>query len=78
VSILALIWVWGELLFAIVLMTKPEAKTLPVGLLGFRGQYFTDLGVLFAGLTIATGPIVLAYLLFQRRVTKGVTLGAFR
>lgn len=78
VSILALIWVWGELLFAIVLMTRPEAKTLPVGLLSFRGQYFTDLGVLFAGLTIATGPILLAYLLFQRRVTKGVTLGAFR
>lgn len=78
VSILALIWVWGELLFAIVLLTKPEAKTLPVGLLSFRGQYFTDLGVLFAGLVIATGPIVLAYLVFQRRVTKGVTLGAFR
>ena len=78
VSILALIWVWGELLFAIVLLTKPEAKTLPVGLLSFRGQYFTDLGVLFAGLVIATGPILLAYLVFQRRVTKGVTLGAFR
>ena len=76
--ILALIWVWGELLFAIVLLTKPEAKTLPVGLLSFRGQYFTDLGVLFAGLVIATGPILLAYLIFQRRVTKGVTLGAFR
>jgi raffinose/stachyose/melibiose transport system permease protein len=78
ISMLALIWIWAELLFAIVLVTKPEMKTLPVGLLGFRGQYYTDLGVLFAGLVIATGPIILAYLVFQRKVTKGITFGAFR
>jgi ABC-type glycerol-3-phosphate transport system permease component len=77
VAILSLLWVWGELLFAIVLLTRPDAKTLPVGILALRGQYYTDLGGIFAALTVATGPIIAAFLLFQRRITKGVTFGAF-
>lgn len=78
VSSVALIWVWSELLFAIVLLNQPDNKTLTVGLLDFRGQYSTDLGVLFAGLTIATIPIVILFVIFQRQVTEGITLGAVK
>jgi ABC-type glycerol-3-phosphate transport system permease component len=78
VTIINLIWVWSELLFAIVLLNTPESKTLPVGLLGFQGQYFTDVGVQSAALLMATMPIVLVFLIFQRHIAKGLTLGAIR
>ena len=78
VLILSLIYVWGEVQFAIVLLTRPESKTLAIGLLGFQGQYLTNEGALFAGLALATVPILIAYLLLQRHITRGLTLGAFR
>jgi ABC-type glycerol-3-phosphate transport system permease component len=77
VIILSLIYVWGEVQFAIVLLNSPESKTLAVGLLGFQGQFLTNEGALFAGLAMATVPILVAYLLLQRNITKGLTLGAF-
>jgi hypothetical protein len=64
--------------FAIVLLNTPESKTLPVGLLGFQGQYFTDIGVQSSGLVMATVPIVVVFLIFQKHITKGLTLGALK
>ena len=78
VIILSLIYVWGEVQFSIVLLNSPENKTLAIGLLGFQGQFLTNEGALFAGLAMATFPILIAYLLLQRNITKGLTLGAFR
>jgi ABC-type glycerol-3-phosphate transport system permease component len=77
VIILSLIYVWGEVQFSIVLLNSPESKTLAIGLLGFQGQFITNEGALFAGLAMATLPILVAYLLLQRNITKGLTLGAF-
>lgn len=77
VIILSLIYVWGEVQFSIVLLSSPESKTLAIGLLGFQGQFLTNEGALFAGLAMATLPILIAYLLLQRNITRGLTLGAF-
>jgi raffinose/stachyose/melibiose transport system permease protein len=78
VSLLGLIFVWGEVQFAVVLLTRPQNRTLSVGLLAFQGQFTSDQGAFFAGLVIATVPIVALFLFFQRYVTKGITLGAIQ
>jgi raffinose/stachyose/melibiose transport system permease protein len=78
VSIVNVVGVWSELLFAFVLMTKENMKTLTVGILSFQGEHSVDLGLLFAGLTIATVPTLLFFLIFQRQITKGMTAGAIR
>ncbi len=78
VSLLGLIFVWGEVQFAVVLLSRPQVKTLAVGLLSFQGQFVSDQGAFYAGLVIATAPVVILFVIFQRSITKGVTLGAFR
>ncbi len=78
VTVVNLLFVWSELALAVVLLLTPDGKTLPVGLTAFKGQYATDFGVQFAGLVIATAPVVLIYILFQRFITRGVALGAMR
>ncbi|MCO6007993.1 carbohydrate ABC transporter permease [Actinoallomurus purpureus] len=78
VSLLGLIFVWSEVQFAVVLLTRPQNRTLSVGLLSFQGQFVSDQGAFFAGLVIATFPIVLLFLFFQRYVTSGITLGAIK
>lgn len=77
-SIMNVVGIWSELLFAYVLMNKPDFRTLPVGILGFRGQYMVEWALIFAGLSIATIPTLLFFLLFQRQITKGMTMGAIR
>lgn len=78
VALLNLIWVWGETQVALVLLQTSDAHTIPVGLLSFQGKWVGNPGALFAGLTMATVPIALLYLVFHRSVTKGVSLGGFR
>jgi ABC-type glycerol-3-phosphate transport system permease component len=78
VSLLGLIFVWSEVQFGVVLLTRPQNRTLSVGLLSFQGQFVSDQGAFFAGLAIATFPIVILFLIFQRYVTSGITLGALK
>lgn len=73
VAILVLIFAWGEAQLGVVTLLTPDSRTLAVGLLGFEGQYFSNQGVMFAGLALATVPVVLAYLALQKYVVKGVS-----
>lgn len=68
-------FVWGETQLAIVLLQTPSSRTIPVGLLDFQGQFSNNTGAMFAGLTLATIPLVIIYLIFNRSIAKGVALG---
>lgn len=75
VSLLALIFVWGEAQIGITILQSPDSQSVPVGMLGFQGQFTVQLGPIFAGLAIASIPIIIVYLAFHRSVTKGIALG---
>ncbi len=68
-------FIWGETQLAIVLLQSPSSRTVPVGLLDFQGQFSNNMGAIFAGLTLATVPLIIVYLIFQRSITKGIALG---
>ncbi len=75
VGMLALIFFWGEAQLGVVLLQTSQSQTVTVGLLGFQGQFTSSLGPLFAGLSIASLPIIGLYLIFNRFITKGIALG---
>ena len=78
VSSITGVGIWGELLFAFILMNKPAMRTLNVGILAFSGQYVIEYHLIFAGLTISTIPFLILFIIFQRQIMKGMTLGAFK
>lgn len=78
INIVNMVGMWSELLFAIVIMNRPDMKTLTVGILSYRGLYQTPWSVLMAGLAMSSLPTIILFLIFQRYITKGMTLGAFR
>jgi ABC-type glycerol-3-phosphate transport system permease component len=71
-------WTWNQFLLPVVLIQDDSARTLPVGLNFFTGRYITDVPLMTAGATITALPVVLVYVLFQRHVIKGITVGALR
>lgn len=75
VGIVVLVYVWGEAQIGIVLLQQPQSQTVAVGMLSFQGQFTAELGPLFAGLSIATIPVVILYLVFNRFISKGIALG---
>jgi ABC-type glycerol-3-phosphate transport system permease component len=77
-AVVNLLWVWNELLIALVFLQDNEKKTLMVGITGFQSRFNLDVPVIMAGLSIATLPIVLLYVFGQRFFVRGLVSGAVK
>jgi raffinose/stachyose/melibiose transport system permease protein len=69
------IWVWNELLIALVFLQNDKARTLMAGLAQFQGRYATNQPLVLAGALISIAPVVLLYLSGQRFFVRGLTAG---
>lgn len=69
---------WSELLFALMLVSKADASTFPVGLLSFVSKFGVDFGQMMAAGVLALIPAVLFFLLIQRFLVAGLTAGAVK
>ncbi len=70
---------WNDLFWPLVAVRSPELNTPPLGLVYFRSAEAGDrYGELMAGTTIVTAPLVLAFLVAQRRFIEGISLGALK
>lgn len=78
VAIFLFVMHWNDLLYPLLFITDPDKATLPKALLDFKGEYTTNYPVLFAGVIIASVPMIVAYVLLQRWFVAGITAGAVR
>jgi multiple sugar transport system permease protein len=77
-AILVFIYAWNEFFFALLIMTQQGFQTLPVGIALFQGQYTLPWGEIAAASTIATVPLVALVFIFQKRIVRGLSAGAFK
>ena len=69
---------WNEFLYANVFVNSVEARTITMGLTLFVVEDVFFWGPMMAAACLATVPPVAVYLVFQRWVVKGLTLGAVK
>lgn len=70
------VWVWNELLIALVFLQEGELRTLIVGIsTGLQKRFSLDVPALMAGLAIATIPMILLYVIGQNALVRGLTAG---
>ncbi|MFD3893059.1 carbohydrate ABC transporter permease [Streptomyces cellulosae] len=69
---------WNDLLYPLLFVRSQENRTLPLALLDFQGEFLTRYPLLFAGVVIASAPVVVVYVLLQRQFVAGLTAGAVR
>ncbi len=69
---------WNELLLAMVFISDPAKKTLPVTLTYFVGPYATNYVQMFAAIIIAIAPTVVVYCMFSNQIVEGLTTGAVK
>jgi N,N'-diacetylchitobiose transport system permease protein len=78
-SVFAFITTWNEYIFANVLLTDQAKQTITVWLSYYTGtSRHTDWGGLMAGSTLTAIPVVVFFLLVQRKITFGLTAGAVK
>jgi len=71
-------WVWNELLIALIFLQRDELKTLMVGIASMRSRNYVDIPATMAGQLVATHPIVILYIFGQRYFIRGLTSGAVK
>lgn len=67
---------WQEFLFSLVFMTEPSKRTLPIGIMDFKGQYETNWGTMMAASIVISIPVFILFLIIQRQLISGLTEGA--
>jgi multiple sugar transport system permease protein len=69
---------WNSFLFPKILTNSSEMYTLPVGLALMQDPRSSDWPVTMAGSVIAALPVIIFFLIFQRKITEGITAGALK
>jgi len=69
---------WSELLFALMLNSREEATTFPVGLLTFVSKFSVDFGQMMAAGVLALIPVCVFFFFIQRHLVRGLTAGAVK
>lgn len=78
-GIFGFIQAWNEFVFALVIMTRPESRTLPIWLQSFvQATKATDWAVVMAGSTLMAIPVIVFFLIVQGRMTGGLVSGAVK
>ena len=78
VAIMTFLNNWNEFIMASTYLSSPKWKTLPFSVLEFTGQYSSNYAVQFAVMALTAAPAVIVYILLNKHITKGVTMGAVK
>jgi multiple sugar transport system permease protein len=71
-GILVAIWSWNDLLWPLVVNTDPAKMPLSAGLASLQGEHLTNYPVLMAGALLASLPLIVAFIVFQRHLIQGI------
>jgi multiple sugar transport system permease protein len=76
VSIFSIVAAWKDFIWPLLVLQDPEIQTLSVALQRFEPD--TPINLMLAGLVIASVPMVVAFLIFQRQILAGLTAGGLK
>jgi ABC-type glycerol-3-phosphate transport system permease component len=69
---------WNAFLLPLIYMQKEELRTVVLGLMFYKSQYTQNIPLTMAGAAIVMLPIVVIYIIFQRKFIQGLTAGAVK
>ena len=69
---------WNDYFMQLIMLMSTKELTISVGIATMQGENSTDFGLLMAGSALASVPIIIVFLIFQKYFTKGITMGAVK
>ena len=77
-AIFTFISAWNDYFMQLIMLTSNQKLSIAVGIATMQGESSTDYGLLMAGAALASVPIIIVFLIFQKYFTKGITMGAVK
>jgi multiple sugar transport system permease protein len=77
-AILSFVNAWDEFLLALTLSPRVAARTLPVGITLYQGEFSFPWPIISAALVVAIVPVCIIIAVFQERVVSGLTSGGMK
>jgi multiple sugar transport system permease protein len=78
VGVFSFLTAWGEFVFALSFLAKPELQPISIGVFQFIGMYKTQWDTMMAFSTLVAIPAVIALLFLQRQFISGLTSGSMK
>jgi ABC-type glycerol-3-phosphate transport system permease component len=72
------LYVWNDLLIAIIFLQDDAKRTLMAGISVFQGRYENQIPLVMAGMVIASAPMIILYIAFQKYFIRGLMAGAIK
>ena len=69
---------WNDYFMQLIMLSSSSKLTISLGIATMQGESSTDYGLLMAGAALASIPIIIVFLIFQKYFTKGITMGAVK
>lgn len=76
VAVLQVIQIWGDLLVGLLFLQTPAVRTITVGLATLQTSRMVNVPALMAGSLVSALPAIIVFLIFQRHLITGLTMGA--
>lgn len=73
-AILTILWSWNDLIWPLVVNDSTDKMTLTVGLASLQGEHATDFPVLMAGAVLASWPMLVMFIIFQKSFIEGIAI----
>ncbi|MCL2725474.1 MAG: carbohydrate ABC transporter permease [Polyangiaceae bacterium] len=77
-AILTFIFAYNEFLYALTFLSSPDKRTIPVAISLFAGEHTEPWGEIAAASTLATLPLVIVAIIFQRKIVSALTAGSVK
>lgn len=65
---------WNDFVWTLIVLNSNEMRTLTVGLTIFNGEYWSEQGIIMAGAVFTSLPVVIVFLILQKRITESMVL----
>ena len=69
---------WNDYFMQLILIRSKTMQTLPLGIATMQLEFATDYGLMMAGAALASIPMIIIFLMFQKSFTQGITIGAVK
>jgi raffinose/stachyose/melibiose transport system permease protein len=77
ITILNALWIWNDFLLPSLALFQND-RTLPLSTFSFFGQYTSNYGLAMAGLALTIAPMIVFYVVMQRKIISGITEGSLK
>ena len=69
---------WNDYFMQLIMLSSTKNLTISLGIAKMQAENATDYGLIMAGAALASIPIIIVFIIFQKYFTKGITMGAVK